>query len=451
MDNDRPYWNMEIEPLLNTPEMEKIQLGKIRKMLARLKSGSAYYKRQFEETGLDPEQIKNIDEFKKQVGLFNKRKLLQLIDESGGDLVKALEQLLPVSVSELACIATTTGTTGAPTPYPFTWRDINNLWGEALARSGWRAGIRPHDRILFAFALSMVVAGVPNILGLQKLGAMILPVGAEAGAERILNAQVLYRGTVFMGTPSLAEYLIEKCPEILGKSVKELGFKTIVCGGEPGPGIPEVKKKLEDAYGCRVFDGGAGFGCSCDHEEYQGMHWLGDDLVYYELVDPETGDPIPFENGAIGEACFTTLEAEGMTMLRQSMGDIHQVFTEPCPCGKSGFRYKILGRRDNMLKVKGVAVYPSRIRGVINGFIPRVTGTMRIILDEKPPRVAPPLKIKVEYADNVKSGALDQLAGEISDAMHNQLKIRPRIIWTPPGSLGRSHYKGDLFERNYKE
>jgi phenylacetate-CoA ligase len=133
------------------------------------------------------------------------------------------------------------------------------------------------------------------------------------------------------------------------------------------------------------------------------------------------------------------------------MGDIHQVFTDPCPCGRSGFRYKVIGRSDDMLKVKGVMVYPSHIKGVINEFVPKVTGEMRIVLDEKPPRVVPPLKLRVEHAAGLAGEQLKTLEGEIVAAMTKRLKINPAILWAEAGSLERSHYKGQTFEKTYEE
>jgi len=451
MNNDRPYWNMEMEPLLNTPEMEKIQLAKLKKMLGRLKANAPFYTRILEDARLDPDKLSSFDEFKDKISLFNKQSLLALVQEYKGDFLKVLDQIMPVSVDELDYMATTTGTTGTPTPYPLTNFDINELWGEAMVRGAWRAGLRSNDRMLFCFALSMVIAGVTLMIGLQKLGCMAIPVGAEAKSERILLMQKLFRGTFYVGTPSLAEYLIEQAPKVIKQEVGELGFKALVLGGEPGAGIPAVKQKLESAYGCRIFDAGAGFGFSCDHEEYQGMHWVADDLVYYELVDPETKAPIAMEDGAKGEAVFTMLEGDGFVWMRQSMGDIHQVFTEPCPCGRTGFRYKVIGRADDMLKVKGVMVYPSHIKGVINEFVPRVTGELRIVLDEKPPRVVPPLKIRVEHAEGVAGAELETLEKEIAEAMSRRLKISPKILWAEPGSLERSHYKGQVFEKTYEQ
>ncbi len=448
---DKPYWNMEIEPLLNSAAMEDLQVRRLKRMLVRLNANAPFYHRLFQEIKLDPENITSMDMFRNTVPLFNKESLRQLVQDCGGDILKTINQISPVDVDELDWIATTTGTTGIPTPYPLTNYDIEKVWGEAMLRGSWRAGLRSHDRVLYCFALSMVIAGVPSMLGIQRGGATVLPVGAEAKSERILMIQSLFKGTVYVGTPSLAEYLIEQAPKILGKTASELGFKALVCGGEPGAGIPEVRAKLENAYKCKVFDAGAGFGFSCDHPEYQGMHWLGDDLVYYELVDPETKEPLPLENGTKGEAVFTCLEGDGWVMVRQSMGDIHQVFTEPCPCGHTGFRYKVIGRSDDMLKVKGVMVYPSHIKGIINEFLPRVTGEMRIVLDEEPPRVVPPLKIKVEAAQEFSESDLKQLENEICDTMGRRLKISPRILWVKAGSLERSHYKGQTFEKAFEK
>ena len=451
MESERPYWNMEMEPLLNTPQMNQIQLEKLKRQLSKLKARAPYYARMMKKNRLDPEKLRGFDEFKDKMDIFTKASWRGLVDECSGELMKAIDQRIGVSVDELDWMATTTGTTGVPTPYPMTNRDLNEFWAEFEARGAWRSGVRPQDRILHCFALSMVIAGVTAAIGFQKIGALLLPVGAEAKSERILLTQNLFKGTVYVGTPSLAEYLIEQTPKFTNKPVGDLGLKILLCGGESGAGIPEVRSKIEKAYNAKLYDMGGGLGFSCDHEEYQGMHWLVDDLCYFELVDPDTKAPVPLEDGARGEALFTTLENDGWVWVRESPGDIMQVFTEPCPCGRSGFRYKIIGRADDMLKVKGVMVYPSPLKAVINEFVPRVTGEMRIILDEPPPRVVPPLKLRVEYAEGTAGAELEVLEKEIMDSMSKRLKINPQIFWVEPGSLERSHYKGKMFEKLYED
>jgi phenylacetate-CoA ligase len=450
MDNDRPYWNMEVETKLNTPEMREIQLVKLKKMLKRLYEGAPFYTKKFDELGVKPEKINSFDDFAQAVPLFDKEGLRAMVAEFGGDLLAVLDQIMPVSVDDLNIMATTTGTTGVPTPYPMTRHDMEDVWGEAMVRGAWRAGMRSHDRVLFCFALSMVIAGIPTMMGMHKLGCMAIPVGAEAGTDRILLMQTLFRGTVYSGTPSLADYLVEKCKE-QGRDPKDLGLRILMCGGEPGAGIPEVRHRLEEAYGARIFDAGAGYGFSCDHEEYQGMHWTADDLALYELVDPDTKEPIPLEDGAEGEALFTVLEGDGMAWLRTSLGDIQQVFTSPCPCGRTGFRYKVVGRTDDMLKVKGAIVYPTMVEGVVGSFVPKVTGQFRIVLTEKPPRVVPPLKVKIESGEDFPADKLPELEKELKEAFHTKAKFTPEIIWVEAGELERSTYKGQTFEKLYEQ
>jgi len=450
MDSDRPYWNMEIETKLNTPEMRELQLAKLKKLLVRLNDNAPFYKKQFEEQGVNPDKIKSFEDFSRNVPLLDKDAIRAMVFEFGGDVLAVLDQMMPISVDDLTIMATTTGTTGIPTPYPMTWHDMVDVWGEAMVRGAWRAGMRSNDRVLFCFALSMVIAGIPTLMGMYKLGAMGIPVGAEVGTDRVLLMQTLFKGTVYTGTPSMAEYLMEKV-QAQGGDPRDLGFRILMCGGEPGAGIPEVRERLESAYGARLFDSGAGFGTSCDHEEYQGMHWTGDDLAYYELVDPETKEPVPLEDGAEGEALFTVLDGEGMAWLRTSLGDIQQVFVSPCPCGKTGFRYKVVGRTDDMLKVKGVIVYPTMIEGVVSSFAPKVTGEYRIVLTEKPPRVIPPLKVKIERGEDFPEDKLGELEAEMKEAFHVKAKCTPEIIWIEPGELERSTYKGQVFEKLYEQ
>ena len=452
MNDERPYWNMEIESKFNTQEMRDLQFFKLKKKIKRLRENAPFYTRLFKKLGLDEGKIKSFDEFRRAMPIFSKDDALELLIAHGGDLLEMVNQLVPVNAHEdLYLMATTTGTTGEPRPYPFTKRDAWEVYGEVLARYAWRAGLRSRDRVLHCFALSMVIAGVPGMMGNFKIGSMVIPVGAEGGTERILKAAAFFRPTALMGTPSLALYLIEKAPEIIGKSVGDLGLRVIMSGGEPGASLPEVRRRIESAYGCKLYDVGAAMGISCDHPEYQGMHQVGDDFMILDLVDPETKEPLPFVDGQQGEAVFTGIDGDAFGLVfRGAPGDIMQVFTEPCPCGLSGFRYKVVGRVDDMLKVKGVIVYPTMIKKIIESFVPRIAGQFRIILDEPPPRVVPPLRMKIEKAEDLPDERLAELAGEIAEVMSREIKIRPAIVWAAPGELERSTYKGTVFERTYE-
>jgi len=447
----RPYWDMKHEPILNSLEIRQIQLVKLKAILARLNAHAPFYQRAFQESGLNPEKLSGFREFKDKVPLFTADLLKRLLGEYDHDYMAVLDQLLPIKLEQIDLLAGTIGGSGLHALYPLTRQDIDGTLGETLVRGSWRAGIRSHDRILYCFPLSLAIEGVPSLIGLQKLGATIIPVGNDVQLQRILQIQAIFRGTVFFAYPTLAERLVDEAPALMGKSVRELGFKAVICGGEPGVGIPRVKSKLEDAFGCPVFDVGAGLGFSCRHKTYQGMHWLSEDLCYYELVDPDTKEPIPLKDGAVGEAVLTVLEGSGMLLFRHSFGDIHKVFTEPCPCGQTGFRFKMLGRTDNILKVRGIMVYPDDIKRVIQQFTPRITGNLRIILEEKPPRVVSPLKIRLEPATGLKGERQGNLEKEIIAAMKREIKIEPQIIWLKPGSLKAKQTPADIFEKAYKE
>ncbi len=450
-ENERPYWNMEVEPLFNTPAMRELQERRLNVLIRRLREGAPYYTRLFAEHGVHEDRIKTFEEFRRALPVFTNDTYRQLTQQYDGNILEVIQQLTPVSAyADLYLLATTTGTTGEPKPYPMTEFDAWEFYGEVIARYGWRAGVRRGDRVLLCYGLSMVIAGIPSMVGMWKIGALVLPVGAEAGTERILKTAHYFKPTVIMGTPSLMLYLIEKAPEVLGRDVGTLGIRVAICGGEPGAGVPEVRQRIESAFGCKLYDMGAALGISCGHETYQGMHSVGDDFMIFELVDPDSKAPLPFEHGQRGEAVYTIIGGEAWTWVRHSPGDIMEVYTEPCLCGSSGFRYRVVGRVDDMLKVKGVMVYPAMIRSIIETFVPRVTGQFRIVLDEPPPRVVPPLKLRLEYGEHVPPDQLEALAHEIASTMSTKIKVNPQILWQPPGSLERSTYKGKTFERLYE-
>lgn len=447
------YFNPEIEERFNTAQMKELQERKLKETLEYFYENVPFDRERMDKAGITPADIKNLDDLSRRLPLCGQADFRAAFERVDNDMFKAYEILFGKKrMQDLHLLTTTSGTTGTPTPYPVFHKSAEAM-GEIMGRWGWRAGLRSGDRIAIGFGLSMHAAGTPQIYWYRKIpGVTIIPIGAEAGTERFLQMLKLFAVNVLTCTPSLATHLIERCPEVLGEPIANLGIRKLILGAEPGAGIPEVRAQLESAYGAKVFDVGAGYGVSCDCEDYQGMHWIADDFCYYELVDPQTHEPVPMEHGATGMAVFTPLDPEGAIFfanLRVTLNDIHQVFTEPCPCGNSGFRYKIVGRADDMLKVKGVPVYPAAIQGVINSFVPRVSGQFRIVLDEPPPRVVPPLKLKIEYGEEMEEHQLPGLEEEVLNKMHALLKIRPVISWLAPHTLERALKKTQLLEKRY--
>ena len=452
-DINRKYWNMEIEPRLNTPEIKEMQLSKLKEALKWQYKNTPFNKNRFDKAGVKPEDINSFADFAKAIPLAGQAEIRDIIMEIGLDMEKLMLHLFGEErMKDLYLLTTTSGTTGIPTPYPNFNAALMDTQ-EIMSRAAWRMGFRPGDRMALCFGLSMHAAGTPQILWFNKYpGLTMIPIGAEAGTEKILQFMQMFKANIFTGTPSLALHLIERCPEVLKIPIKNLGIKILMLGAEPGAGIPEVRHKLESEYGAKVFDAGAGYGCSCDYPVYQGMHWLADDYAYYELIDPETKEPVPLDHGATGIMAGTSLNPKAAVWfdMRFTLNDIHQVFTEPCPCGKSGFRYNIVGRVDDMLKVKGVPVYPAAIEGVIHSFPKELTGHFRIVLDEPPPRVVPPLKLKIEHAEGIKEGDIPGIEKKVQEKMHRLLKIRPAIIWLKPNTLDRSDKKTQLLEKLYE-
>jgi len=450
---ERKYWNMEIEPKLNTPEIKELQLEKLKQALAWQYQNTPFNRARFEKAGARPEDVQSFEDFAAAIPVAGQEQVREVIGEVGLNMKALMLHLFGEKrLKDLYLLTTTSGTTGIPTPYPNFRASIRDSQ-EIMSRAAWRMGFRPGDHIGLCFGLSMHAAGTPQLLWFQDYpGITMIPIGAEAGTEKILQFMQLFNVTIFAGTPSLALHLAERAPEVLNAPIKTLGIRILLLGAEPGAGIPEVRSKLEAEYGAKVFDAGGGYGCSCDHPIYQGMHWLADDYAYYELVDPETMKPVPMENGATGIMAATSLHPEAAAWfdMRFTLMDIHQVFTDPCPCGMSGFRYKIVGRADDMLKVKGVPVYPAAIEGVIHSMPAELTGAFRIVLDEAPPRVVPPLKLKVEHTEKVREEDLPRVESELLDKMHRLLKIRPAVTWLEPNTLERSAKKTQLIEKTYE-
>jgi phenylacetate-CoA ligase len=283
------------------------------------------------------------------------------------------------------------------------------------------------------------------------MGAMAVPVGAEAGSDKLFKMLRFIKPRVLACTPSYAEHLLERASDALGDDARSLGIEMIVCAGEPGAGLPEVRQLLERGWGARVFDllGGAHgiMMASADTDQYNGMYVLGDDAsVSNQLVDPVTKEGIEIVDGAVGERVKTSLTWDAAPPLRYSVGDVYQVLTGEVDQGPQGDRVIVLGRVDDLLIVKGVKVYPAAVKDLINGFAPEVSGALRILLDGPPPRVTPPLRLRVECAEALDDAGREDLAGRISAAMHQRLTIRPDIELVAAGTLQRTSHKQQLIE-----
>jgi phenylacetate-CoA ligase len=450
-------WNEKMETL-SREEVERVRLRRLKKQLKYCYTQSEFYKRKFEEVGFLPEDIKTWEDFRKIPPLMDKEEERQSQKESIERFGHPFGIHLCCPLEKIIVARTTGGTTGMPTfSYSFTQKDYQR-WNEGVAREYWLAGLRPGDRVLFCFPLSGAWAGGMVKSPLQQMGILSIDMGAETPIERIVEYAKITRPNVLMSTPSFAEAFIEAYDKMTGRPVSELGIKKLLLSGEPGVGIPSVRKRMEEAFGAKWNDylmiNSEGFSSSCSAEEYQGLHEVALDLSIWaeDLVDLDTKKPIEVTNGAIGEGLITSLNREGLPLIKYRLGDVIQVFTHPCECGYPGpgYRIKHLGRLSDRLFVEGVSIFPIALRDVITSFIPKVTGAMRIVLTEPPPEVTPPLKLKVEYGQAMEPTQLPDLAREIEDRVFRLYRVRSKIEFVPPEALGRVTKKTPLFEERYR-
>jgi phenylacetate-CoA ligase len=307
------------------------------------------------------------------------------------------------------------------------------MWGRGFSMYG----IGPGSRVLHAFGLSMFLAGVPVVRALERMGATAVAVGAEAGSEKLMKVARLVRPTALCCTPSYAEYLMEKY------DTASMGITRIFCAGEPGASLPELRARLEEGYGgATIVDmmggGKATINVSCNHNA--GLHNLGPEHIIQQLVDPDTGEAIPWRDGAVGLRVLTTLSWQACPLLRGTPGDMCEAFASVCACGRTSQRYRIVGRTDDMLIIKGVKLYPAAVRNLLSEFVPELSGHFRIVLPEPGPKVRPPLKLRVETGTST-----DPLIGEeLIKRMHNRFGVTPELELVPGETLERDSHKQQL-------
>jgi len=217
----------------------------------------------------------------------------------------------------------------------------------------------------------------------------------------------------------------------------------------------EDRKHIEATWGVKarnyygMADVAADMAAEC--VEADGMHFCAQGEVAAELIDPVSLEPLDMADGAEGEIVFTTIHRQATPVIRYRIRDVVKVRAGLCPCGRTSFRFRVIGRTDDMLKVKGVNVFPSAVKEVVSSFAPRTTGEMRIVLEKPGPAVAKNLPLKIEYGPDVPPGKLEGLKEELTRTIREKLVFRPAIELVPPDTFPKSEYKIEYFEKLYEE
>ncbi len=329
--------------------MKPEQLEQIKEQFKTLKERSSFYARKFE--GIDLSDVQSQEDFQKLP--FSEKADLREVYPLG---------LAAVPEEKIVRIHSSSGTTGTPVIIPYTQKDVTD-WAIQFARCYEVAGITNKDRIHITPGYGLWTAGIGFQLGAERLGAMAVPMG-PGNTEKQLRFMKDMKTTVLCATSSYALLLAE---EIAARGVRdELALRKGVIGSERWG--EKMRNRIQDELGIEIYDiyglteiYGPGIGISC--AEHHGMH-IWDDYVYIEVVDPATGKSLP--DGEIGELVLTTLQKEGAPLIRYRTHDLTRIIPGDCACGMHHPRIDTLvGRTDDMFKVKGVNMFPAQVEEVI--------------------------------------------------------------------------------------
>ncbi|HEV8676985.1 MAG TPA: AMP-binding protein [Methylomirabilota bacterium] len=437
------YWREEMETA-PPARLRSIEQTKLRRQLDYAWTTSPFYRRKWEAAGIDPGRLQHVEDLGR-LPFTEKRELQETQEASppfGDNRCAPIEQLVRMQA--------TGGTTGRPLRLALTRRDID-VYNEVGARAAWAAGLRPGDVLFECMNYSLYAGGVSDHMTFETVGACVAPVGIGQSRRLLEIIRDMRIPVSLYSTPSYALHLAQVARED-GLEPARLGIAKGLFSGDAGLAVPGYRQQIERTWNLAARDiwGMGELGAlAAECELVDGLHYLGQGLFVVELVDAETGAPRPLVEGAVGELVLTTLEREAFPLIRFRSHDHVRIAVEPCPCGRAGFRFVILGRSDDMFIVKGINVYPLGVQDVLDGFRPELTGEFQILLDDPPPITRDP-RLRVEYGESVRPEALARLRERVTRRIRDVLVFTPVVELVPAGSLPRSERKAKRLYRLYQ-
>jgi phenylacetate-CoA ligase len=422
------YFDERIEtmPPAWTRRLEEERLAE---QLARCYELAPFYRRKLDDAGVRPTQILRREDLA-LIPFTTKEELResQTQEPPFGDFVCA-DQL------DIARVHLSSGTTGKPVVMAYTERDLR-VSAQVGARAFWSCGVRPDDIVLHCLSYSFYTGGMSDHSALEATGAAMVPVGLGQSAK-LLEFWSELRPTALFSTITYPVYLAETASE-REIDPRSLGLRKLLVTGEPGGQIVATRRRLEDLWGATVGDS---YGLSDvwgtlagECEERDGLHFLGQGATLVELVDPDSGDPVAVEPGVQGELVYTHLDREATPLVRFRSRDVVSIVDVECPCGRTGFRFRVVGRSDDMFRVRGVNVFPSAVEELL-----REHGLDRfaIVLERFP--VEPPVRLLVEGA----AGREEELVRAVRERLNFACVIAT-------ATLPRAEAKAKLLYRVYE-
>ena len=408
-------------------QTEEIQLERLKWVVGYCYDNVPFYHKRLSQAGVTPDKIKVLSDV--QYIPFTTKEDIRDNYPYG---------LFATPMKNIVRIHASSGTTGKPTVVGYTRNDLNN-WSELIARLVTAAGVTDEDIAQICFGYGLFTGALGLHYGLEKIGAAVIPI-SSGNTKKQLMVMKDFGTTTVISTPSYALYM--------GEQAKELGYKKedfklrIGLFGSEGCSN-EMRSQIEDLWGLHATDNyglsevmGPGVSGECYLRE--GMH-IAEDHFLIELIDPKSLEVLPV--GETGEVVITTLTKEGIPLLRYRTKDISRLNAEPCKCGRTTMRMdKIKGRTDDMLKIRGVNVFPTQIESVLMN-IEKIGPHYELIVRRE--GFMDTLEVKVEVIDPSlleRYAELERLQADIRDNLKSVLGIICKVSLAEPKSITR--YEG---------
>lgn len=442
MKYQQAYWNPVLETLPQE-QLKKLQLKKFRRIFKWAFDHSKFHRQLYDDAGITPDDIQSFADIRR----------VPKVEKS---MMRDIQRKDPYPYGDTLCVPLddvcefrqTSGTTGQPVYQADTWQDWE-WWAECWSYILWAQGYRPSDRVFIPFGYNIFVAFWAGHYAAEKLGCEVVPGGVLDTQARILKIQEL-KASALMATPTYILGMADTAKTKMDIDPAELGIKRITCAGEPGAGIPSTKRRIETAWNAKVYDhagateiGAWSYECV---DQPRGMH-VNEAFFLVEIEDTETGEIIEGP-GKRGKMVITALDRFAQPCVRFDAKDIIEWDSEPCTCGRSFRLIKggVVGRADDITKVKGVLLAPSAIEEVVRG-IEGLGDEYEVIVDKLGD--VDRIKLKVE----VMPGQEDQaksIEGELKDQLRLKTNLGYRIEFYDYGKLPRYEVKAKRFKDKRK-
>lgn len=423
-------WNPEMETMPRN-ELEKLQGQRLRQITEYVYNNLPYYQRKCKEAGVRPEDINGLEDLNK-LPFTTKQDLRDAYPYNGFAVPR--EQIVRIHASS--------GTTGKPTVGGYTRNDLA-IWAEVMARTVTAAGVTSKDVAHNAYGYGLFTGGLGFHLGFETVGATTVPISGGLTRRQIMLMED-FGATVLTCTPSYSLVLAEEAADMGVDFKSRMSVRVGIFGAEPW--TEEMRREIEERLGLEAFDIYGlteiiGPGVSVECNQHNGMH-IFEDHFLAEIIDPETGEQLPY--GEDGEIVFTSLTKEAMPVIRYRTRDRTVLHGEKCGCGRTLVRMeKIRGRTDDMLIIRGVNVFPSLVEKALLS-VEGLDPYYQIVVDRAQDSLDK-LEILVEanhrFFEPIDTRALDQLRDTAEKELTQTLGVGAQVKLMGPHSIQRSEGK----------